>query len=391
MKRDVVAMAAWGVVLALTESAALADGAYFRESHETTSGQIAQTRQEVLLAVAGDGDERLVTYIVGSQYTGTPTALAWIIPVPTTPTQIGLHADADLFETLDADMAPRVYVYEPGTETGVLFACAASDMGAVPQADNAVGVTVAASGTAGIYDWVALSGDSASAVLDWLNTNDYEVPSTAAETLTYYITKNWQFLAFRVNAPETVATDVALPPIEFTCQTPDVMYPMVISRVSAAEQTEVVIYIWGSEAWEAENLTNVVIDEFEGLVYDANSPTESNYEALLEAAMTESAGRALVREGVRYDYWSAGPLQDEREPDARNGTWLTRMRGILTPEQMTTDFVFQPMADASWYEPWYRVTMPETTQSNTEAVSGVLFWLLVFGVSMCGLRWRFAR
>jgi len=92
-----------------------------REVASSVAASLAQTRQEVALAVhpveaaptAAGSNATAVTYVLYTHFRGEPTALAWVIPVPGTPTNIVAHNDARLFNRLAEMTSPRFSIRTP--------------------------------------------------------------------------------------------------------------------------------------------------------------------------------------------------------------------------------------------------------------------------------------
>jgi hypothetical protein len=322
---------------------AFADGGYFFKAVE--EGELAQTRQEVLLAFQGDdtGETEYVTYVLRTHYAGNPSEFAWVIPVPATPTDVVSHETAILFDELNELTKPRFFVFQGvGFPGGCGCGGLASDMSgsAVPGV-----VEVEAAGRAGIFEWVALTSTGSDALLDWLNDNGYGVPAEANDILDGYIQDGMHFLALRVGEPDQVENegDVEIPPIQFTCQTSQRFYPMAISQISAADETEVLIYILADHRAEAANVSNALVFR-QGITYDPATYT-SNYVSMFDQALATWDGVVLVTESA-YPV-SEGWLSSiwPQAPDVLDSRFLTRMRTIIARDQMELDFVFQDTAD----------------------------------------------
>lgn len=348
------AICAWAAV------PARADGGFI--FLEGDAAALAQTRQEVVIAFYRDGAGEAAVdnalYVLRSSYTGTPPqSFVWLVPVPATPTDVVAHQNGALFERLDDLTRPRFFI-DTGTNQPAMCGCAANAPG---DRDLAGGlVDVEAQGQAGIFDWAALTSTGADALLDWLNANSFAVPDAAAGVLQTYIDQELHFLAIRVAAPAELITDqngeIAIPPIQFTCQTSRRFYPMVISQISAAEETEVLIYLLAEHRNQAANVPNVLIDE-EALAADDDSPSLTNYEQLFTDAIATAGGLALVTEYAQHWYgetaWVTAP------PAVLELKFLTRLRTVLTPDHMTRDFEFQ---DAPTDETVYSVFWIEGTE-----------------------------
>jgi len=367
-------------------STLLADGGFILP--QGAAADLAQTRQEVVLAIhddPADGGSR-VTYVLGTSYTGQPAEFAWVIPLPAIPTDVIAHETDSLFGLLNDMTQPRFWVTEPGpaqTDSGLgCFAC-------VPTAgtlgrEGAL-VEVEARGQAGIFEWVALTSTGSNALLTWLNQNGFNVPATAADVLNGYIQLGMHFLALRVNEPSqnqgSQDGEIEIPPVQFTCQTSQRFYPMAISQISAADETEVVVYVLGEHRAEAANLPNGLIDP-EALRYDAASPSLSNYESLFTQTIAGLGGVALITEYVGR-VWTDDLSAPSFWPEAPAGLplemFLTRLRTVIPRDRMTLDFEFQDAPDDQTISRQFWIEA--AAGANAGAAAGLPLAMLL----LCGL------
>ena len=326
---------------------AAGDGGYFWR--EGVASDLAQTRQEVVLAIQADpaGGMSSVTYVLRSRYTGRLDAFAWVIPVPATPTGVVAHTSGVLFDNLDLMTRPRFTIDEGYTPRhGFSCGCAATpELGTGEQTSSLV--TVEAQGQAGVYDWAALTSSGSDALLTWLAANGYSVSASAGDILDGYIQQGWHFLAVRVRDTAALTTgtqdQIDIPPIQFTCQTMKLVYPMNISRVSAADDTEVVIYLLAAHRMESGNVPTATIDGT-ALVYDADSASLTNYETLFTQKIAELGGLALITE-YAWPTSDSRPVQAADWPNAPPGAiaqaFLTRLRTVVARDKMDRDFGFR--------------------------------------------------
>ena len=364
-------------VLLVPVVAAIADGGFF--FLEGQSAPLAQTRQEVLAAFyhgSADGLDR-ATYVLRSRYTGTPAAFAWVVPVPATPTDVKAHEDGSVFESLDEQTVPRFTFYGARVSG---FGCSGGGTAGPAGSEEAGLVHVEASGTAGIFDWTALTSTGGNALLDWLNANGFALSDDAAGVLGTYIQQDMHFLAVRINEPEQVqpATDgeIEIPPLQFTCQTTRRFYPMAISRISAASETEVIIYVLADHRTRAANVPNAAIDA-DDVLYHPESPSLTNYETLFARTVDELGGQALITECAQW--WSIGPEWADAPPEVLGRMFLTRLRTVMKRENMDTDFWFRDAAsdDAVWSS--FSVSM--TREVSAAGLAGQpLAAMLLFGL-----------
>jgi hypothetical protein len=344
----VVAATCVSIALLGAACAACADGGYFPPIIGSAA-DLAQTQQEVLLVIqrdAPDSPTNKVTYVIRSRYAGTPTELAWVIPLPATPTDVVAHPNAALFEALDRSTAPVFIIGYAGPQRVGCGCAGAPGLASNGGGDTTGLVTVEARGTAGVFDWAALTSSGSAALLAWLNDNGFAVSSLAAGVIDNYIQQDAHFLALHVDKPQTLSSgqgDVEIPPIQFTCRTDRYFYPMTISQISAAQTTEVVVYTLAAHRLEADNLPNAAI-EADKLVYRADSPSQTNYERLFTQAGAQPGGPALVTECVTptdgLSFW--GPADwPAAPPGVLDLPVLTRMRTVIARDQMNQDFEFR--------------------------------------------------
>lgn len=322
----------------LFPSLLLADGGMFLPI-QGEAADLSQTRQEAVLAVHPDGTK--VTYVLRSVYSGQASEFAWVLPVPATPTDVAAHPDSTLFLSLDQRTRPTFVIAPTSTGGG---GCACSSVGDLGSAGAIV--QVEASGKAGIFDWAALTSTGSGALLDWLNANGFAIPATAAPVLDGYVGQGMHFLAVRVREAVAPASggQSAIPPIQFTVETPRRFYPMTISQISSAGATEVILYVLAPHRQEAANLPNGLIDP-SSLVRDFASESYTNYESLFAQKIADLGGLVLITEFASFAPDYVIPWPHVPADLAGKLLFLTRMRTLIPRERMTQDFEFRDAAD----------------------------------------------
>jgi hypothetical protein len=184
------------------------------------------------------------------------------------------------------------------------------------------------------------------------------------------------FLALRVNDSAVTAKPVEIPAIQFACQTARRFYPMAISQISAAPETEVLIYVIAHRRVRAVNAPNGLIDE-QSLVLDSSSPSGTNHESLFSQTIANLGGAALITEYVNqfygfFDTWEALPAS------LADYSVLTRMRSVLSRDRMDFDL---DLEEASTDEPvcsffW----VSDSVAPNSATLTGPSLLLLVLYV-----------
>jgi len=333
-----------------------------------------------------------VTYVLRTRYTGPPAELAWIMPVPATPTNVIAHGTDSLFDQLSTLTAPTFTIMEPPRPGGL-------GCGMVAEESYDAGlVVVEASGQAGIFEWAALTSTGGTALVSWLSDQGFGLPPGASEILDGYIQQGMHFLGVRVMDPGQIAVgaggEIEIPPLQFTCRTSSRFYPMAISQISAASQTEVLIYVLADHRAQGANVSNGVIDPA-AITYDPTSSSSTNYESLFTQKIAALGGTALITEYAHEDeapygwHWAGDVYRawSDAPTEVRDLTFLTRMRTVIARENMTLDFTFQdaPTDDAVYSG--FTVYRPSDT-SAAGLAGGPLAALLAFGLLRSVMRRR---
>ena len=341
MKRTRFLVSTWSV-LAVAACPVWGDGGFFVTITEAQASSLAQTRQEALLAIHGGDAESTpyVTYVLRTHYDGDPREFAWVVPVPATPTDVVAHHSAELFEELDKATTPRFMLVDYGAPRG---ACGCGGGLAAAGGSETGLVHVEASGQAGVFDWASLTSTGADALLSWLDDHDYNVPAEAYAILDEYVQQEMHFLALRITSPDELEENgqTEIPPIQFTCPTSRWFYPLAISRISAAEFTEVLIYVLVGSETDAADVQTRIIDP-DALAYDPTTASQTNYEALFDEAIADAGGQALIIEyaDTASSDWLYG-IWPEAPPQAILGRTLTRLRTVIARDRMDLDFEFE--------------------------------------------------
>jgi hypothetical protein len=356
-------------------------------------------------------EDARATYVLRSRYTGQPASFAWVIPVPDRPTGVVALDSGDLFDALDEQTRPQFIIldadgYSP--PRGVCGCAMSAGLDAGGRENGAL-VVVEAAGEAGVFGWAALTSGGSAALLDWLNDNGYAVSATTQGVLQTYIDAGWHFLALRLrdaSAVDRLAGDALdIPPIQFTCQTSQRVYPMLISQVTAAGETEVLLYVLGDHRAAGANLSTVEIDA-QDLVHDPNSASLSNYEVRFREALAAEDGPVLVSEyasdpayvSPRFGYGGDGQespypaldLWQQAPPEVGQLDFITRLRTLLAPSEMDRDFGFQDAASDTTHYGVYEL-MERTGEARTALVAHPVGACLAYGAFCQLMRRRIRR
>ncbi|MFB6834425.1 DUF2330 domain-containing protein [Streptomyces hydrogenans] len=197
------------------------------------SERIGVDREES--AVHWDG--RNETVVMRFRVHGDARQAAWVMPVPhRADVTLG---DPELFDAIEELAAPerrdRSYFWPREDDwpfdTGYGDGAAA---GAAP--GGAVGVV--GRERLGPFDVARLTATDPEALGTWLRTNSFELPDRLTPELRPYVERKWEYVAIRL-APEKRDERLygELTPLRVTFASPELVYPMRLSRLAATPQT----------------------------------------------------------------------------------------------------------------------------------------------------------
>ena len=196
-------------------------------------------------------------------------------------------------------------------------------------------------------------------------------------------------------------------------QTDQRVYPMAISRVAAGQETEIVMYLLDQERQRPAEHTAVTIEP-EEIGLDESAPSGTNYEALLlEKLETWGSGSVIVEYAGDWPGVVNAP-QDLSEEEAENylrsvpPLWpeapfhieeemvLTRLRTVLSPQDMTFDYTFAADENQRSVENFFEIVagrvLPRRVASRRQAALALFPWLLApSGILLLRLRRRLRR
>ncbi|MBD3286827.1 DUF2330 domain-containing protein [candidate division WOR-3 bacterium] len=161
---------------------------------------------------------------------GEPTEFGWIVPLPSTPE---ITEDTiSLFEEI-MDMTNPDYGYG--------FGCMGpADRGGLGYNDYEH-IEIIEEDTVGILKTTTLSAQDPAELFTWLRDNGFPITDTtdtssardslnAVEIFADYISRDWIFVIFTID--ELPDRDANLQPVEFTFNSPDIVYPMKITSLN---------------------------------------------------------------------------------------------------------------------------------------------------------------
>ncbi len=346
-----------GLAGLLAPATALACGGFF--CNAANLQPVEQNAERILFEINGDGT---ITTVVEISYSGEPDDFSWVVPVPEVPELTVAPSSSMLL--LDDATAPRLtnqptecddrygYGCNVAGGAGIGFGCAAMESGAYRDgADYEGGVEVTELPQAGPYLSEVVSSTDAGALIDWLNTNGYLITEAMEPMVAEYVAQGQSFLAMKL-ASDAATSDVAPIAMRYEAAAPSI--PLVLTGVSAEPEMGVMVFVAGTERYQASNWANILVDprDLRGNPNDGST----NYYSLVSYLVDQVGGRAMITEyagdtatpaQTAANNWSwQSPTFDEEiqwlaDLSART-THLTRMYTRMSGWEMTSDPVFEP-------------------------------------------------
>ncbi|MEU3427228.1 DUF2330 domain-containing protein [Streptomyces gardneri] len=199
-----------------------------------SSERIGVDREES--AVRWDG--RTETVVMRFNVHGNARRAAWIMPVPSR-AEVDL-GDPALFDALESLTAPEErdrYYFWP-REGDWPFDTSYGDGAGAAAPGAAPGVGVVGRERLGPFDVARLTATDPDALGDWLHANGFELPERLPGALRPYVDRKWEYVAVRL-APQEKGASLSgkLSPLRITFASPELVYPMRLSRLARTPQT----------------------------------------------------------------------------------------------------------------------------------------------------------
>jgi hypothetical protein len=378
----------------VAERNALACGGCFHPPAQTDTDI---TDERMLLAVS----QTQTTLYDQIQYSGSPSAFAWVLPIHGTVT-VGLSADV-LFDSVDLLTTTTILQPTPDCPLPVCTPdlpaagpggpgeCSGGACGTPNNNGGGGGVTVLKQQNVGPYETVQLKSTSPTALNTWLTTNGFAIPADVQSIVAAYIAEGFDFLAMKLLPGQGVQ---AMRPVRVTMPGASLSLPLRMAAIGTGATVGITLWVVSDGRYGPQNFPSFHIDDSE-LVWDW-ATSSSNYTTLrsqheaalngkgweLESSLTlaqQTLGGVVESGGVYYGNPASGgpsnvpPPSDASEDylpgTAANGSTetaeqvraddiaalfagmsppnvrVTRMRSDISHAAMTTDFVLAAATD----------------------------------------------
>lgn len=354
-------------IVGLVAAGARGDGCYIAIQEVGRSSQMAASpKQEAVLVFDGS----TVEVSLRTHFRAGPKELAWVIPVPDKPADIRA-GEEEIFKDLEQETAPQFYRVEYRGK--VPFTCS-SGAGRVAVGP---GVVVEATGTAGIFEWTVLSATGAGELMAWLAQNQYAIPVGAERVMEKYVGKGWYWLAIKVRPEVSDKPNLAPHPIVYSYADTQLVYPLIISQLSADLENEIVLYVLAKGRMAPANWPSKDILDF-AVKQDKASRSGTNYEERIRRTTDEEGGHLFVTEfAADLDTGGYRPLLkrltgiDPLSVADVPTPYLTRLRAVMAPKAMDRDVVLAVSARQDSVANHIGIASRETSATLKSALLGL--------------------
>ncbi|MBA7636706.1 hypothetical protein ES703_44327 [subsurface metagenome] len=192
------------------------------------------------------------------------------------------------------------------------------------------------------YKVSILGAAAASALLNWLQNNDYQVNPGAQEVLDTYIDQNWVFVAVKLNPSEKRHYEnELLLPLTIKYQYVRLIFPLHISSVSTTQTAKITLYVIAESTVTSSNFPTTTL-KYEDHLTEWVDP-EKYIETCIQRTIGSEGRRLVVM-------WSGEFAQsaDEQKiidelmkvpsPEGKR-RYLTRLETRMDPAAMTEDIM----------------------------------------------------
>jgi hypothetical protein len=284
MMRALLAIAA----LLCVPRAALACGGMFCDAVQP----VDQAAERIVFAWAEDDtcSDGRITVEVQISYEGDADDFAWVVPVPDVP-ELFVSNDAAFTVLANATVPTFPLVDEEfGTCDGGMFTPMrdADSAGAEGGGDDQQGgVNVIASETVGPYDTVVLQATNAGVLVEWLQEQDYAIPSDLEPVLQPYLAEQQYFVALKLSSHKDAGD---LSPLGMTYCGHAASIPIQLTSVASIDDLPIEVFVLGPTRAVPDNYLHVRINEAAIDWYGGGL----NYRDVVRRAANEAGGQAFA-------------------------------------------------------------------------------------------------
>jgi MYXO-CTERM domain-containing protein len=243
------------------------------------------------------------------EYDGEAERFAWLLPLPALP-EVSIGSDPLFFALGNATIPvwSTITSFEDPPNNGCPPSGCLDLEDGDPPPPNVVYEEII-----GAYEVVILETDTAAAVLDFFDQNNYAYDPAAAPLIQSYLDEGSLITAVKLTAGASVDE---IHPLVFRLASDEPCVPIRLTAVAAKQDMSVRAYFLGQGRWAPSNYAHVVLNP---LAYDWSTQSFFDYIELLSLAIDEAGGHAFTTEyagtsevvattGVWSEDWDADSL-----------------------------------------------------------------------------------
>ncbi len=312
-------------ILAFPHSNVFACGGFFCQNTP-----VNQAAERIIFTDNGDGT---ISSLIEIQYEGAAPDFSWILPIPDAITADALAVPedgAEAFSELHAFTDVRI-IAPPFPDCGqdVMFSMAMEDEAMEESSE----VEIFASGEVGPFGFDVVGSEDPSALINWLRDNNYRVEPNMEPLINVYVEEQFAFLAMRLLDGET---SDSIKPIEITYRADEPMIPLRLTAVAANPGMGIFVWFFADDQAVPKNYEHMEIANGEITFFTFGG---NDYFNLIGQRADALGGRAFITEYAgATDQFSFSNSYLQEQADKKG--YLTRLRTVIDPEEMTVDPVF---------------------------------------------------
>lgn len=192
------------------------------------------------------------------------------------------------------------------------------------------------------YEVSILGATVASALLNWLQENKYQVNPGAQEVLDSYIDLKWAFVAIKLKPSEKRHyTNEFLPPITIKYRYSQLIFPLAVSSLSTTKTAKITLYVIAESTVSSSNFPTVTL-QYEDRLSEPLDP-QKYIEARIRRTLADAARGLVVMWSGEFVEGAERQAVDELmgiPPSGRKKMYLTRLETRIDPSTMTEDITF---------------------------------------------------
>jgi hypothetical protein len=289
---------------------------------------VDQSGETILFWIDQNGGEPFSEAHIQIQYEGDPERFAWVVPVMAVPeVLVGSQA---LFDNLLAATVPTLTIntrFEGDCGSDSVVGCGfAMDDAAFSGADGGSNTggedgfgddtpEILDRGFAGAFEYVVLTGNTVTQIVDWLDAAGYAQDDDAPPILDEYLQEGFVFVAFKLRGGTGVNE---IHPIAIRYPGTEPCIPIRLTRIAATEDMPIRALFLGQQRVVPQNWPHVQLNWAK---FDWVFPSLDGYRSLVADAIDEAGGRAFVTEyagtdsvvstvGIDDPRWDSGMFED---------------------------------------------------------------------------------